>query len=425
MSATTVNLTKVVVPRVIPMFVHDVETSSLDRRLAHLDLLHDHTAQVFAARCEPSDVLELIECLIRQCRPDHAGLGETTLQGAQALRLRAIRCLARLFADAEAYTPRTYQAVRAIAARLGTERAQLRDARASEFERQVRAIEAEKQEREAAKEEAKKNQGAEKSTESDAASASLASPTVASQSIEPATQSGGRQGSPSQHAAEPNDEPPSEIDAPLPDDPVALQDHALCLDASLKDLVTRGVVLDLFRRWDSAMIDVSVFTESPQTLHASLPHRLAAGPRVYRDFVTCTRRPKLTKPWGPASYVHIKTNIKAQSDIMYRFVIEGYNYGVNAAIFSDVVGCTNRRWKEIGNMTQYGWPEGWDAAMTNDYAPGCAISQYYSRDRYLVLRLKAKSFFSVGFTVSAWLIFHGYGEGFLVAATIHHQDEDL
>ena len=76
-------------------------------------------------------------------------------------------------------------------------------------------------------------------------------------------------------------------------------------------------------------------------------------------------------------------------------------------------------------MAQYGWPEGWDAAMTNDYAPGCAISQYYSRDRFLTIRLRAKSFFGVGFTASAWMVFEGYGEGFLIAGQVYHQDDDL
>lgn len=222
-----------------------------------------------------------------------------------------------------------------------------------------------------------------------------------------------------------NGEEAPRVTCPLPDDPTATQPHEYTLDEALEDLVCRGTVLELLRQWDAALVDVGAFTERPQALHAYLPFRMSQPARVFRDFARCTRRPKLTRPWGPSSYVHIKTNIPAQSDIMYRFVVEGYNYGVNAPIFSDVVGCTNRRWKDIGRMTDYGWPEGWDAAMTNDYAAGCAISQYYSRDRYLVLRLKAKSFFSVGFSVSAWLVFHGYGEGFLVAANTYHQDDDL
>jgi hypothetical protein len=110
---------------------------------------------------------------------------------------------------------------------------------------------------------------------------------------------------------------------------------------------------------------------------------------------------------------------------MYRLLVEGYNYGVNAPIFSDAVGYTNRNWSVLGKMSQYGWPEEWDANSTNDYAAGATIGQYFSQDNFVVIRLRAKSMFSVGFSVSAWLCFHGMGNGFPITATVHHQDTDL
>lgn len=212
-------------------------------------------------------------------------------------------------------------------------------------------------------------------------------------------------------------------------------------DVFLETPCWRPAIVRLLRHWDTAAIDVGVFTQRPETLHVYLPNRTGRGgsattatsydsstaaPRVFRDFVTCTQRPKLSRTWGDAvCAVHIKTNIVAKSDIMYRILVEGYNYGVNAPICSDVCGCTHRNWDTIGNMEKYGWPAGWDQHAANNYSPGCTISQYYSSDRYLVVRLRASSMFCVGFTASAWLVTYGYGPGYPVSATIHHQDEDL
>jgi hypothetical protein len=203
---------------------------------------------------------------------------------------------------------------------------------------------------------------------------------------------------------------------------------ALFLDALLDDPIWRPSAVRLMRNWDASFINVAAFTANPGFLHLYLPHRIAHGegePRVYRDFVVCTQRPKLTQTWGSKCFVHVKTNIPAKSDIMYRLLVEGYNYGVNAGILSDVVGCTHRSWDEIGRMEKYGWPAGWDAHSCKDYAPGANIHQYYSSDHFLVVRLQATSMFCVGFTVSAWLVTPGYGAGFPITATIHHQDDDL
>jgi hypothetical protein len=201
--------------------------------------------------------------------------------------------------------------------------------------------------------------------------------------------------------------------------------EALHIDSLFTRDVTRPIVISLLKSLDASGVDVSFFSATPETLHVYLPHRTTSKLKVFRDFVMCTQRPKLTKRWGPLSTVHIKTNIPAQSEVMYRICVEGYNYGVNAVIFSDVVGYANRNWTELGCMTKYGWPEGWDSEMCNDYAPGVKISQYFSRDKFVVVRLQAKSMFSIGFSASAWLVFHNMGNGFPISAAIHHQDEDL
>lgn len=199
----------------------------------------------------------------------------------------------------------------------------------------------------------------------------------------------------------------------------------LWMDKLLLNDFTRAMLVELWRDWDSGGVDITHFSERPDCLHLYLPSRKTSRLKVYRDFAMCTARPKLVRKWGSVAVCHIKTNIPKKSEVMYRILVEGYNYGVNAVVFSDVVGYTNRSWDELGNLEKYGWPEGWDAEMANDYAPGVAISQYFSADGFVTLRLRAKSMYCIGFSVSAWLVFHGMGEGFPLAVSFHHQDIDL
>lgn len=206
-----------------------------------------------------------------------------------------------------------------------------------------------------------------------------------------------------------------------------LQSHRslLFLDHLLANDTLRPYTLELLERFDRAGIDTNYFSSVPEALHIYLPHRLTSNVRVYRDFLTCSKRPKLQKTWGPVSSLHIKTNIPAKSDVMYRFLIEGYNYGVNAPVMINVVGYTNRNWDSLGEMTKYGWPEGWDKNMCMSHAPGADADQYYSSDHFLVVRLRAKSLFCIGFSMSAWMVFHDYGAGFPITATVVHQDEPI
>ena len=196
---------------------------------------------------------------------------------------------------------------------------------------------------------------------------------------------------------------------------------SLHMDHLLKDPVLRPLVIELWRLWDSAGIDVRVFTACPQAIHAYMPGRLLSSVGcVFRDFVTCPERPKLDKPWSGMCGIHVKTNIGLRSEVMYRVLVEGYNYGVNCPILSEIVGCAKRHWDQ---------PGGGDAAeaakMCRDYADGCVSSQYFSEDGFLVVRLNARSFFGVGFTASAWMVFHGHGAGFGIEAEVFHQEHDL
>jgi hypothetical protein len=108
--------------------------------------------------------------------------------------------------------------------------------------------------------------------------------------------------------------------------------------------------------------------------------------QVKRDFATFNTTENSNTP------IHIKTNIP-WSSIMYRILVEGFNYGASQPINSEVVGYT------------YG-PN--PSVITNgnaiNHTSGAVISQYKSDDGYLVVKLThASSFYFTGFSVSAWL----------------------
>ncbi|NEP23534.1 hypothetical protein [Moorena sp. SIO3I6] len=127
--------------------------------------------------------------------------------------------------------------------------------------------------------------------------------------------------------------------------------------------------------------------------------------QVRRDFVTWSTRLRTSNP------IHIKTNIPKKSNIMYRILVEGYNYGVAAAINSDVVGYTYQENTIV-------------SAQAKDYANGVSISQYYSSDGYVVVKLTTVNTNHLGFSASAWFT-NPTGAGFNISATVHHQAEDL
>eukprot|EP00760_Papus_ankaliazontas_P017149 PhM_4_TR17047/c0_g1_i1/m.8495 len=258
------------------------------------------------------------------------------------------------------------------------------------------------------------------------------------------------------------------------------QCKSLRLECCLSRDDMRASMVAMLQSWDRGYIPCHVFLDNPLTLHLYVPRPETRKPKVYRDFAFCTVRPKLAfkphpradlfsqsevnptkateeetskedpvgealltteevdqskgvepppeqqeepenppppcEPPRPAA-IHIKTNVARDHPIMYRLLIEGYNYGTNAVVAVDASGYTHH--DQCGP-----WPDGWGKAWTTEYAPGAAVSQYYSTDGFLVVKLTAKSFFCCGFSVSAWLTTHGYGEGFPITIDIVHDDEN-
>jgi len=111
------------------------------------------------------------------------------------------------------------------------------------------------------------------------------------------------------------------------------------------------------------------------------------GGIVRRDFFTWNNSSAGSYP----SPIHLKTNIPAESNIMFRILIEGYNYGSGLIINSDIAGYT---WS--------GAPDNLTNMTATNYAPGVGIAQYYSSDRYLVIKLDAVGNYRLGLSVSAW-----------------------
>eukprot|EP00755_Sulcionema_specki_P030012 Sspe_Gene.93416::Locus_66057_Transcript_1_1_Confidence_1.000_Length_1677::g.93416::m.93416 len=212
-----------------------------------------------------------------------------------------------------------------------------------------------------------------------------------------------------------------------PSFPAVFTPQHLQLDHLMTADHTRGSTCQLLRSWDLAGINVHYFLENRNRAHLYLPFLYSKRTKVYRDFICCTQRPKVVHRWGSCASIHIKTNIPKRSDIMYRFLVEGYNYGTNSIIHSDIAGYTHRKWSKLGKgaMEEAGWPAGWDSDMANDYTNGCTIGQYYTSDGFVAIELQSQSFFCVGFSVSAWLVVHEFGCGFELTASIHHQDARL
>jgi hypothetical protein len=205
---------------------------------------------------------------------------------------------------------------------------------------------------------------------------------------------------------------------------MVIDSRSLYFDEFLQQHYTRPSCVRLLRNLDLSGVNTRFFL-GQDIGHLFLQNRFTGRAKIYRDFVQCTPMPRYTGPLGSGRKIHIKTNIPAKSDIMYRFAIEGYNYGNNSIINCDCVGYTHKQWEMLGKSEEYGWPDHWDRDTINHYSPGAELSQYYSSDHFVALRLKAPSFFCVGFSMSAWLVCHSYGADFPISATIHHQEDNL
>ena len=405
----------VVPPRVVPLFLHEYQSTTTELKLVNLRHFHQNMAEIFKCRVEVEDVMDLLTVLFNELGNEADEYSGTIHSEVQLLSLRI---MLEMFTRGSVYSPLCFKALR---------RMSLKDV-AEEDEVPPPPAKQPVAETPQAVERPKSSAGA----PNDEEAANKPRPAASSPTSAEDPES---EGEPQNRTVEglspiPKSQTPAPSHSPVPKDGKqggGQKKRPLSMDSALGGNATRASSLELLRAWDASGIDVSCFTNTPETMHQYLPNRLTSPAKVYRDFLTCPRRPKLTRTWGAFSCVHIKTSIPAKSDVMYRFLVEGYNYGVNAVVQNDAVGYTNRRWDDIGvgQMAQYGYPEGWDAEMCNDYAPGATISQYYTKDRYLALRLKAKSMFCIGFSVSAWLVFHGYGNGISLSAEVFHQDEDL
>jgi hypothetical protein len=128
--------------------------------------------------------------------------------------------------------------------------------------------------------------------------------------------------------------------------------------------------------------------------------------QVKRDFLT----------WNTSAntnvMIHIKTNITCAS-IMYRFLIEGYNYGTAKAINSEAVGYA---YSGTGTII---------SNQNIDHSAGVISSQYLSTDGFVVLRLNPNgSNYFIGFSVSGWFV-NPTGTAFNISGVVYHQNADL
>jgi hypothetical protein len=93
---------------------------------------------------------------------------------------------------------------------------------------------------------------------------------------------------------------------------------------------------------------------------------------------------------GSPSYVHMKTNIYAQSeDSMYMFEAVGYNYGASSPI-----RCAWGIYTYSGTLYQTG--------VANIYSGLNADGMYKSSDNYVCLRAYSGGLYYCGFTLNAY-----------------------
>lgn len=128
--------------------------------------------------------------------------------------------------------------------------------------------------------------------------------------------------------------------------------------------------------------------------------------QVKRDFLTFNT--------GASTNViiHIKTNITC-ANIMYRFLIEGYNYGTAKAINSEAVGYA---YAGTGTIV---------SNQNIDHSGGVISSQYLSSDGFVVIRLDPNgSNYYIGFSVSGWFV-NPTGNAFNISGVVYHQNANL
>lgn len=118
---------------------------------------------------------------------------------------------------------------------------------------------------------------------------------------------------------------------------------------------------------------------------ATKGHLRSGNNRVMRDFF------QFNTPKSGKIYVHVKTNIKTKSSIMFRVQVEGYAYGPAKNVEATTVGYTYSGWDCTG-------------AVHNHQGPYGTFDHYCSSDNYIVLRFYVANSYYLGLTYSAWFL---------------------
>lgn len=201
-----------------------------------------------------------------------------------------------------------------------------------------------------------------------------------------------------------------------------LTQETLSLDVFVQTDSTRALAATLLSSLSASGICTSYLAKGNVPRLSTPP--VANHCRVYRDFTRCTAR-GMAPLVADMAYVHVKTSIRAQSDVMYRVLFEGQNWGVNQPVNATIVGYASRGKEVLDNLESYGWPMDWDKGTKVGMTSGLRISQYYSSDGFVTFRLQARSLTGLGLSASAWLVFHSHGAGRVLTAEWIHQEEDI
>lgn len=187
--------------------------------------------------------------------------------------------------------------------------------------------------------------------------------------------------------------------------PTTMGQGALAYDAANNDLlVSNGSV------W-VPVVDFSQLEGIITSLNSRVALLEAKGnPRIQRDLLVW----RATTGFGQSpNTVHIKTNIRVNSDIMYRISVEGYNYQSARVIDNTAAGFAYSLANTIVGLDNV------------NVGQGASLTQYVSTDGFVVLKLTTStSFYASGFSVSASFV-TGFWPNFQMTAQVFHQTTNL